>query len=129
MTNHRTTTALLYALVVALLVTSGWLAVAQTLKLYSEILPDGAASVGPDWVELVFPPLELSSGIHRVPYLPDVQGSAGRHTRDLVGAPSAHGNPDRLAAGSDPKRDGARSLLLAVPHLLPRGGDRPTGTS
>jgi hypothetical protein len=50
-----------WALAVALLVTAGRLAAAQELKLYSEILPDGAATVGPDWAELVFPPLELSN--------------------------------------------------------------------
>lgn len=49
------------ALVIALLASGGRLVAAQELKLYSEILPDGAASVGPDWAELVFPPLELSN--------------------------------------------------------------------
>jgi hypothetical protein len=48
-------------LVVALLATGGRLAAAQDVKLYSQILPDGAASVGPDWAELVFPPVELSN--------------------------------------------------------------------
>lgn len=44
-----------------LLATGGQHLAAQELKLYSSILPDGAASVGPDWAELVFPPLELSN--------------------------------------------------------------------
>ena len=43
------------ALVVALFVASGQVAAAQ--QLYSGTLPDGAASVGADWAELVFPPL------------------------------------------------------------------------
>ena len=78
MTNHRTTTALLYALVVALLVTSGWLAVAEL-----RVMEYKGEAPGP--IDIVTP--------------------------------------------RQPERDGARSLLLAVPHLLPRGGDRPTGTS
>jgi hypothetical protein len=49
------------AFVIALLATGGRSVAAQELKLYSEILPDGAASVGPDWAELVFPPLALSN--------------------------------------------------------------------
>jgi len=49
------------ASVIALLATGNRHLAAQELKLYSAILPDGAASVGPDWAELVFPPLELSN--------------------------------------------------------------------
>lgn len=49
------------AVVLVLLATAGRHLAAQGLKLYSEILPDGAASVGPDWAELVFPPLALSN--------------------------------------------------------------------
>ena len=49
------------AFVIALLATGGRNLAAQGVKLYSEILPDGAASVGPDWAELVFPPLALSN--------------------------------------------------------------------
>jgi hypothetical protein len=49
------------ALVIAFLAIGGRDLRAQELKLYSEILPDGAAAVGPDWAELLFPPVELSN--------------------------------------------------------------------
>src|SRR3954470_5050293 len=49
------------AFVIALLASGGRNLAAQELKLYSAILPDGAASVGPDWAELVFPPQALSN--------------------------------------------------------------------
>jgi hypothetical protein len=49
------------AVVIALLAADGRDLAAQGFKEYSEILPDGAASVGPDWAELVFPPLALSN--------------------------------------------------------------------
>ena len=49
------------ALVISLLATEGGQLSAQSWKLYSQILPDGVASVGNDWAELVFPPVELSN--------------------------------------------------------------------
>jgi hypothetical protein len=48
--------AIVCAVVIVLLATTGGLVAAQELK-----LPDGGASVGPDWAELVFPPLALSN--------------------------------------------------------------------
>jgi hypothetical protein len=61
MTIHLSGARGVCALVIGLLATRASRVAAQELKLYSEILPDGAASVGPDWAELVFPPLELSN--------------------------------------------------------------------
>lgn len=62
------------AFVIALLATGGRNLAAQELKLYSEILPDGAASVGQDWAELVFPPLALSNtGCARIDATPPTQ--------------------------------------------------------
>src|SRR5690348_11632397 len=53
--------AIVCAVVIVLLTVADRPLAAQEFKLYSEILPDGAASVGPDWAELVFPPLALSN--------------------------------------------------------------------
>jgi hypothetical protein len=61
MTIHLVVARKVCGLIIALLATHAPHLAAQEFKLYSEILPDGAASVGPDWAELVFPPLELSN--------------------------------------------------------------------
>lgn len=61
----------LCAFVISLLASGGRTLAAQEFKLYSETPPGGAASVGPDWVELVFPPTALSNtGCARVDSLP-----------------------------------------------------------
>ena len=86
------------AFVIALLAAGGRNLAAQELKLYSEILPDGAASVGPDWAELLFPPLALSNtGCARVNSFPPAQEPMrvyywGAQTRfiDAFTAPTDH---------------------------------------
>ena len=86
------------AFVASLLATESRQLAAQSLKLYSEILPDGAASVGPDWAELVFPPVELSNTgcAHTYDYAPAKEPMRvyywGAQTRflDAFTAPTDH---------------------------------------
>jgi hypothetical protein len=138
MTVTLDTARLVCALVVALLVTGGRLAAAQELKLYSGILPDGAASVGPDWLELVFPPLELSNtGCARVldfPPHPEPMRSYywGAQTRfvDAFTGPSDHYTtlgvgfvlPDRVPI-TDARLDSA--LAVADLRVMEDKGEPP----
>jgi hypothetical protein len=135
MTNHLVTARVVYSLVVALLVTGGRLAAQQ---LYSGMLPDGAASVGPDWAELVFPPLELSNtGCARTNSYPPRQEPMrtyywGSQTRfvDAFTGPSDHYTtllvafelPDRVPI-TDARLDSA--LAVADLRIMEDKGEPP----